>query len=73
LKIRKILGRICTGPKLIFETFCTEEAPRCIGMNATLTTFFLNLENQIKDFSYTLFSVKNINVGKFENYEKIVV
>jgi hypothetical protein len=38
-KVRKILGRILTAPKRIFETFCTQEAPRCIGMNATLTTF----------------------------------
>jgi hypothetical protein len=39
-KIRKILGRVRTASKRIFETFCTQEAPRCIGMNATLTTFF---------------------------------
>jgi hypothetical protein len=37
-KIRKILGRIWTEPKRIFETFYTQEAPRCIGMNATLTS-----------------------------------
>jgi hypothetical protein len=24
-----------------FETFCTQEAPRCTGMNATLRTFCL--------------------------------
>jgi hypothetical protein len=40
-KIRKILRRIKTAPKRIFETFCTQEALRCIGMNATLTTFYL--------------------------------
>jgi hypothetical protein len=38
-KIWKILGKIWTAPKRIFETFSTQEAPRCIGMNATLTTF----------------------------------
>jgi hypothetical protein len=48
-KVRKILGRIWVAPKRIFEIFCTQEAPRCIGMNATLTTFF-NLENPTKDF-----------------------
>jgi hypothetical protein len=30
-----------TAPKRIFETICTQEASRCIGMNATLTTFYL--------------------------------
>jgi hypothetical protein len=40
-KIRKILGRFWTAPKPIFETFSTQETPRCIGMNATLTTFYL--------------------------------
>jgi hypothetical protein len=40
-KIRKILGRVRTTSKRIFETFCTQEAPRCIDMNATLITFYL--------------------------------
>jgi hypothetical protein len=50
-KVRKILGRIWTTPKRIFETFSTQEAPRCIGMNATLTTFYLISEKQTKIFS----------------------
>jgi hypothetical protein len=37
-KVRKILGRIWTAPNRTFETFYTQEAPRCIGMNATLTS-----------------------------------
>jgi hypothetical protein len=42
-------------------------------MNATHITLF-NLENQTKDFSYTIFPVKKINVGKIlKNYEKIVI
>jgi hypothetical protein len=40
-KFRKILGRVWTAAIRIFETFCTQEALRCIGMNATLTTFYL--------------------------------
>jgi hypothetical protein len=40
-KVRKILGRIWTTSKRIFETFCPQEAPRCNGMSATLTTFYL--------------------------------
>jgi hypothetical protein len=56
-KVQKILGRIWTTPKRIFETFCTQEAPRCIGMNATLTTFYLN--QKIKQrFFVTIFPVK---------------
>jgi hypothetical protein len=38
-KIR-ILGRVWYAPKRTFETFGTQEAPRCIGINATLTTFY---------------------------------
>jgi hypothetical protein len=34
-------------------------------MNATHTTFYFNLENQTMDFSYTIFPVKKIIVGKF--------
>jgi hypothetical protein len=45
-KISKILGRIWTAPKRIFETFSTQEAPRCISINATLTTFYFDSENQ---------------------------
>jgi hypothetical protein len=63
-KFRNTLGRIWTTPKRIFETFSSQEAPRCIGMNATHITFLFNLENQSKDFSYTIFPVKKINVGK---------
>jgi hypothetical protein len=40
-KIRKILRKIWTAPKRIFETLSTQEAPRCNGMSATLTTFYL--------------------------------
>jgi hypothetical protein len=40
-KNQKIPGRIWTAPKRIFGTFCTQEGPRCIGMNETLTTFYL--------------------------------
>jgi diaminopimelate decarboxylase len=57
-KIRKILRKIWTAPKHIFETLSTQEAPRCIGMNATHITIYLNLENQSNDFSYTIFPVK---------------
>jgi hypothetical protein len=51
-KIRKILGRVRTAPKHIFETFSTQEAPRCIGMNATLTTFYLLKKNKQGFFLY---------------------
>jgi hypothetical protein len=40
-KIRKILKRIWTAPKRIFEIFSTQEAPRCNGISATLTTIYL--------------------------------
>jgi hypothetical protein len=34
-------------------------------MNATLSQLCFNSENQTKDFSYTIFPVKKINVGIF--------
>jgi hypothetical protein len=42
-KVRKILRRIWTTPKRILKAFCTHEKPRCIDMNATLTSnhFFI--------------------------------
>jgi hypothetical protein len=40
-KIRKILGRVWLAPRRIFETFCTQEALRCIGMNVTLSNIYL--------------------------------
>jgi hypothetical protein len=54
-KIRKIHGRIWTAPKCIFETFCTQEVPRCIGMTATHMTIIFNLENQTKLFPILYF------------------
>jgi hypothetical protein len=57
-KIRKILGRVWTAPKLIFETFSTQKAPRCVVMNATLTTFYLLKKIKQGFFSYTIFPVK---------------
>jgi hypothetical protein len=56
-KIQKILGRIWIALKCIFETLSTQEAPRCISMNATLITFIC-LRKSNKDFSYTIFPVK---------------
>jgi hypothetical protein len=56
-KVRKILRRIWTALKRIFETFCTQEAPRCIDMNAKLTTIYL-IQKIKQGFSYTIFPVK---------------
>jgi hypothetical protein len=55
-KIQKILGRIWTAPKRIFETLSTQEAPRCIGINATLTTFYLlkKIKTRIFPILYSL-------------------
>jgi hypothetical protein len=57
-KIWKILGRFWTAPKRVFETLSTQEAPRCIGMNATLTTFYLLKKIKQGFFPYTIFLVK---------------
>jgi hypothetical protein len=58
-KIRKILERIWTAPKHIFETLSTQEAPRCIGMNATLTTFYLIQKIKQGFFLYYIFCKEN--------------
>jgi hypothetical protein len=50
-KIQKILGRVWTAPKRVLEILSTQEAPRCIGMNATLN-FLFDLENQRIFFLY---------------------
>jgi hypothetical protein len=62
-KIRKILGRVWTASKRIFETFCTQE-PLDASAWMQHSQLLFNLENQTKDFSYTIFPVKKINVGK---------
>jgi hypothetical protein len=54
-KIWKIIGRIWSTPSRIFETFYAQEAPRCIGMNATHITIIFNLENQTKLFPILYF------------------
>jgi hypothetical protein len=56
-KIRKILRKIWTALKRIFETLSTQEAPRCIGMSATHITIYFNLENQTMDFFPILYSL----------------
>jgi hypothetical protein len=56
-KIRKILGKVWTAYKRIFETFCTQEAPRCIGMNATHTTF-IYFRKSNKDFPILYFLLR---------------
>jgi hypothetical protein len=65
-KVQKILGRIWTAPNRTFETFYTQEAPRCIGMNATLTSNQFIFIQKIKQwlFSYTRFPINKINVKK---------
>jgi hypothetical protein len=60
-KIRKILGRVRTAPKRIFETFCTQEDESAWMQHSQL---LFDSENQTKDFSYPTFPVKKINVGK---------
>jgi hypothetical protein len=65
-KVRKILGSIWTAPNRTFETFCTQEAPRCIGMNATrIEPIYLFQKIKQRFFSYTRFPVNKINVEKF--------
>jgi hypothetical protein len=61
-KIRKILERIWTTPKRIFETFCTQEVPRCIGMNATHITIYLL--QKIKQGFFLYYIDCKINVGQ---------
>jgi hypothetical protein len=64
-KVWKILGRIWTAPKRILKAFCTHEKTKMHRHECNTRNFLFNLENQTMDFSYTIFPVKKINVGKF--------
>jgi hypothetical protein len=67
-KVRKILGRIWTAPKRIFETF----EPRCIRVNAKITTIYLIYKIK-QGFPYTIFLVKKIECWKnFKIMRKIL-
>jgi hypothetical protein len=75
-KIRKILGRFWTAPKCLFGTFCTQE-PLDTSAWMQHSQLCFNSENQTKDFSYTIFPAKKINVGKilklWENFYLIIL
>jgi hypothetical protein len=64
-KIQKILGRFWTAPKRTFETFYTQDAPRCIGMSATLTTFYLLKKIKQEFFLYYISCKENKCWKKF--------
>jgi hypothetical protein len=72
IKVRKILGTIWTTPKRIFETFCTQEAPRCIAMNATLTTFYLILKIKRGFFLYYISYIENKCWKSFKIMKKLL-
>jgi hypothetical protein len=71
-KIQKILGRVWTAPKPIFETFCTQEAPRCIGMNATITTFYLLKKIKQEFFLYYISCKENKCWKNFKIMRKLL-
>jgi hypothetical protein len=71
-KIRKILGRVRTAPKRIFETLSTQEAPRCIGMNATLITFYLLKKIKQGFFLYYISCKKNKCWKNFKIMRKLL-
>jgi hypothetical protein len=71
-KIQKILGRIWTAPKRLFETLSTHEAPRCIGMNATLTTFYLLMKIKQGFFLYYISCKENKGWKSFKIMRKLL-
>jgi hypothetical protein len=58
-KFQKILGRIRTAPKRVFETLSTQEAQRCIDMNATHKTIYLISEKQPRFSLYYILFKEN--------------
>jgi hypothetical protein len=62
-KIQKILERFWIAPKRIFETFCTQE-PLDASAWMQHSQLFIWFRKSNNDLSYTIFSVKKINVGK---------
>jgi hypothetical protein len=71
-KTRKILRRVRTAPKRIFETLSTQEAPRCIGMNATLTTFYLLKKIKQEFFLYYISCKENKCWKNFKIMRKLL-
>jgi hypothetical protein len=63
-KIRKILGKIWTAPKRIFETFLHPRSTEMHRHECNTLNFLFDSEKSNKGFSYTIFPVK-INVGIF--------
>jgi hypothetical protein len=62
-KIRKILGRVRTAPKRIFETFSLKKHQDASAWMQH-SALFIWFRKSNKDFSYTTFSCKKINVEK---------
>jgi hypothetical protein len=64
-KIRKILGRVRTAPKRIFETFCTQEALDASAWMQHSQLFIWFRKKSNKGFSYTIFPVKKNKCWNF--------
>jgi hypothetical protein len=62
-KIRKILGRVRTTPRRILKPLALKKH-RDASAWMQHSQLCFNSENQRKDFSYTMFPVRKINVGK---------
>jgi hypothetical protein len=60
----KILRRIWSTAQCILKAFCTHEHRDAPASMQDTHNHLFNSENQTKAFSYTLFVVKKINVGK---------
>jgi hypothetical protein len=61
----KILGRIWTAPKRILKAFLHSRNTK-MHRHECNTQLLFNLENQTKDFSYTIFPIKkNKSWAKF--------
>jgi hypothetical protein len=62
-KIQKILGRVWTTPKRILKPLHTRST-KMHRHECNTNNFLLDLEKSNKEFSYTIFPVNKINVGK---------
>jgi hypothetical protein len=63
-KIRKILGRVWIAPKRILKSFCTHEPLDASAWMQHSLNHLFNFRKTNKDFPYTIFPVKKINVWK---------
>jgi hypothetical protein len=64
-KVRKIPARIWTAPNVFLKPIALKKHQDASSWMQHSHKHLFNLENKLENFSYTIFPVKKINIGKF--------